>query len=176
MEERSRLRSTECLLQISLPRRFVSGRRGVFLVSEVSVESMSGGQSLVRRESGGSSSGQPPARLSLSSTGLPRDAEEPQVNFEDYLLAMIERERRQWDDERAKLKYCIFLQEQELNEKAAAAEERAGQIAGEFRAARQAAEERVNDIMRQIHDDIRDLQATAEQIYRRLNFNPKAKR
>ena len=89
---------------------------------------------------------------------------------------MIERERRQWDDERAKLKYCIYLQEQELNEKAVAAEDRASQIARDFRQERQAAEGRVNDIMRQIHDDIRDLQASAEQIYRRLNFNPKAKR
>ena len=99
-----------------------------------------------------------------------------QVNFEDYLLGMIEKERRQWDDERAKLKYCIYLQELELNEKAAAAEDRANQIAKDFKQDRLAAEERVNDIMRQIHDDIRDLQATAEQIYRRFNFNPKAKR
>lgn len=109
-----------------------------------------------------------------SPTKDPSAGPEHNFNFEEYLIDMIERERREWDDERAKLKFCIYLQEQELNEKAAAAEERAQVLTKEFMEARTQSEERLNTISNNIYRDIRDLQSISQSVFKHYNYKPSA--
>ena len=62
---------------------------------------------------------------------------------DEQLLELLEHERKEWDDERAKLIQCIHLQQIELSQRSTAAHERAVDIAKEFARVIEGFEERI---------------------------------
>ena len=66
-------------------------------------------------------------------------------DMEDHLsiVQVLEKERREWHAERAKLTHCIHLQQVELASRSAAAQETAALIAKEFARVIEGFEERI---------------------------------
>jgi hypothetical protein len=68
---------------------------------------------------------------------------ESAVYYDEPVVELLERERREWHAERIKLLHCIHLQQIELNQRSIAAHEKAAEIAKEFVSAIDRFEERL---------------------------------
>ena len=85
----------------------------------------------------------------------------PEINMtlkemEEHLsiVQVLERERREWHAERAKLTHCIHLQQVELASRSSAAQETAAIIAQEFARAIQSFEERLEKVETATHKEL----------------------
>ncbi|KAJ1424253.1 hypothetical protein B484DRAFT_451587 [Ochromonadaceae sp. CCMP2298] len=92
--------------------------------------------------------------LSTSSQG---SADEP-------IIELLERERRQWREERERLIQCIHLQQLELTQRSVAAHERAVDIAKEFARAIERFEDRLISVESTVQVEIMAVKAIAESL------------
>lgn len=75
----------------------------------------------------------PPVAPTNESRDVPQyELREIDASAEEPLVEVIERERRQWHEERMELLKCIHMQQVELNQRSIAAHERATEIAKEL--------------------------------------------
>ncbi len=83
---------------------------------------------------------------------------------DEPIIELLERERRQWQDEREKLIQCIHLQQLELTQRSMAAHERAVDIAKDFARLIGAFEERLVAVETNVQKEIASLRAVTENL------------
>ena len=79
-------------------------------------------------------------------------------------IPLLEKERREWQAERLKLVHCIHLQQLELSQRAAAAHDRATDIAKDFARVIEGFEERLVAVETNVQTELLALKKIAEQI------------
>ena len=80
------------------------------------------------------------------------------------IVELLEKERREWQAERLKLVHCIHLQQLELSQRAAAAHDRATDIAKDFARVIEGFEERLVAVETNVQTELLALKKIAEQI------------
>jgi len=80
------------------------------------------------------------------------------------IVELLEKERREWQAERLKLVHCIYLQQLELSQRAAAAHDRATDIAKDFARVIEGFEERLVAVETNVQTELLALKKIAEQI------------
>jgi hypothetical protein len=125
----------------------------------------------------------PPASPPGTKGGNQMDGSESEVNhrtfgdtmkaFQSYIepsdedesiIEMLDRERREWHKERMQFVQCIQLQQVELEQRAAAAQERAAEIAKEFARAIGGFEERLCAVEDNVQKEIMGLKNIADSL------------
>lgn len=83
---------------------------------------------------------------------------------EEPIVEVLERERREWKEERTKLEYFLHLQQIQLNERSIAAHERAEIIAKEFAKTIETFEERLLKVEESVLREITAIKSIAESL------------
>ena len=112
---------------------------------------------------------QPPTRYSQEhrSRSHSRDFEDDNSTTsgsDEPIIELLERERRQWREEREKLIQCIHLQQLELSQRSMAAHERAVDIAKDFARLIGAFEERLVAVETNVQKELSSLKSVAESL------------
>jgi hypothetical protein len=87
-----------------------------------------------------------------------------ELTEEETLVEMMQRERRDWHNERTKLVHCVHIQQLELMQRAAASHERAGEIAKEFARTIDKFEERLYNVEANVQKEIIAIKILAENL------------
>uniref|UniRef100_A0A7S0XDF2 Uncharacterized protein n=1 Tax=Chromulina nebulosa TaxID=96789 RepID=A0A7S0XDF2_9STRA len=85
-------------------------------------------------------------------------------DMDEPIVELLERERREWHEERMKLLQCLHLQQLELDQRSMAAHEKAADIAKEFAKAIEGFEERLVSVETTVQKEIMAIKLIAESL------------
>lgn len=86
------------------------------------------------------------------------------IELGEPIVELLERERREWHDERMKLLNCIHLQQIELNQRSKAVTDIATNIAKQFADVIESFENRLLVVESKVQKDLKDIRVIAESL------------
>mmetsp|Transcript_14906 Transcript_14906/g.24814 ORF Transcript_14906/g.24814 Transcript_14906/m.24814 type:complete len:342 (+) Transcript_14906:74-1099(+) len=98
------------------------------------------------------------------------DDDDDDSSGDEPLVELLERERKQWREERERLVQCIHLQQLELTQRSVAAHERAVDIAKEFARAIECFEDRLVSVESTVQKEILSVKGIAESLLTQMQI------